>query len=58
MFFQEKKVRCAPGTQYGVNGEGHIRFALVRPLEEIKEVCDRMEDFVKNLPPTAPPAVP
>ena len=57
-FFQEKKVRCAPGTQYGENGEGNIRFALVSPLEDLKEVCDRMEDFVKNLPPRAPPAIP
>jgi aminotransferase len=57
-FFQQKKVRCAPGTQYGENGEGHIRFALVRPEDELGEVCDRLEDYVKNLPPKAPPAVP
>ncbi len=57
-FFQKEKVRCAPGTQYGANGEGHIRFALVRPVEELAEVCDRMERFVKSLPPTAPQAYP
>jgi aminotransferase len=56
--FEEKKVRCAPGTQYGENGEGHIRFALVRPIEDLEEVCDRLEDFIKNLPPGVPPAVP
>ncbi len=48
-FFQQKKVRCAPGTQYGENGEGHIRFALVKPVDELAEVCDRFEGFVKNL---------
>jgi aminotransferase len=57
-FFQKKKVRAAPGTQYGPNGEGHIRFALVKPIEELTEVCDRLEDFVKHLPPKAPPAIP
>jgi len=48
-FFQQKKVRTAPGTQYGENGEGHIRFALVKPVDELAEVCDRFEDYVKNL---------
>ena len=57
-FFQQQKVRCAPGTQYGENGEGHIRFALVKPVEKLGEVCDRLESFLKNLPPKAPPAVP
>jgi aspartate/methionine/tyrosine aminotransferase len=50
-FFQQKKVRTAPGTQYGENGEGHIRFALVKPVDELAEVCDRFEDYVKNLSP-------
>ena len=57
-FFQEEKVRCAPGTQYGENGEGHIRFALVRPVEDLAEACDRLERFIKNLPPAAPRAYP
>jgi aminotransferase len=57
-FFQKEKVRCAPGAAYGEMGEGHIRFALVRPVEDLEEVCKRLERFVKNLPPQAPPAVP
>ncbi|MCW4013003.1 MAG: aminotransferase class I/II-fold pyridoxal phosphate-dependent enzyme [Candidatus Bathyarchaeota archaeon] len=57
-FFQQEKVRCAPGAAYGSMGEGHIRFALVKPIEELEEVCTRLERFVKNLPPQAPPAVP
>jgi len=56
--FQKEKVRCAPGSAYGEMGEGHVRFALVRPIEDLEEVCDRLERFVKNLPPQAPPAVP
>jgi len=57
-FFRQEKVRCAPGAGYGEMGEGHIRFALVRPIEDLAEVCDRLERFVKNLPPQAPPTVP
>ena len=57
-FFIQEKVRCAPGSGYGEMGEGHIRFALVRPVEDLSEVCDRLERFVKNLPPQAPPTVP
>jgi len=57
-FFQQEKVRVAPGAAYGDMGEGHIRFALVRPIEDLEEVCARLERFVKNLPPQAPPAVP
>jgi aminotransferase len=57
-FFKEEKVRCAPGAAYGEMGEGYIRFALVRPVEDLEEVCKRLERFVKNLPPQAPPAVP
>jgi len=48
-FFQQEKVRCAPGIQYGPNGEGHIRLALVRPKKDMEEVCDRLERFVKTL---------
>jgi len=56
--FQKEKVRCAPGSLYGEMGEGHIRFAMVRPIEDLEEVCNRLERFVKNLPPQAPPTVP
>jgi aminotransferase len=57
-FFQKEKVRCAPGSGYGPSGEGHIRFALVKPMSDLEEVCDRLERYVKNLPPQAPPTVP
>ncbi|MCW4050470.1 MAG: aminotransferase class I/II-fold pyridoxal phosphate-dependent enzyme [Candidatus Bathyarchaeota archaeon] len=57
-FFQKEKVRCAPGAGYGSAAEGHIRFALVKPVETLEEVCTRLERYVKNLPPQAPPTVP
>lgn len=48
-FFQKEKVRIAPGIQYGPTGEGHFRFALVRPIKALEDVCDRLERFVKSL---------
>jgi aminotransferase len=57
-FFQKEKVRVAPGTQYGANGEGHIRFALVRPTEDLEDAATRLERFIKNLPAAAPQAFP
>jgi aminotransferase len=56
--FRNEKVRCASGSGYGQMGEGHIRFALVRPIKDLEEVCNRLERFVKNLPPQAPPTIP
>jgi aminotransferase len=57
-FFHHEKVRCAPGVQYGPNSEGHIRFALVKPVEDLEEVAVRLERFTKNLPQKAPNAFP
>ncbi len=57
-FFMQEKVRCAPGAGYGSAGEGHVRFALVASMKDLEETCTRLERFVKNLPPRAPPAVP
>ncbi len=47
-FFKEEKVRIVPGTQYGSNGEGHIRLALVRPLKDLEEVMNRFERYAKK----------
>ena len=49
-FFHNEQVRCAPGVQYGPNSEGHIRFALVKPVEVLEEVAVRLERFTKDLP--------
>jgi aminotransferase len=47
---KQGKVRCAPGSQFGKIGEGHLRLAMVRPIEDLAEACDRLERFIKNLP--------
>ena len=56
--FTKEKVRCAAGTGYGEMGEGHIRLALVRSINDLEEACNRLERFIKNLPPQAPPTIP
>ena len=57
-FFHHEQVRCAPGVQYGPNSEGHVRFALVKPVEDLEEVAVRLERFSKDLPQKAPNAFP
>ena len=57
-FFHHEQVRCAPGVQYGPNSEGHVRFALVKPMEDLVEVAVRLERFSKDLPQKAPNAFP
>jgi len=46
---KEEKVRIAPGTQYGSNGEGHVRLALVRPIKDLGEAIDRFERYAKKV---------
>ncbi len=57
-FYHHEKVRCAPGIQYGSNSEGHIRFALVKPVEDLEEVAVRLERFTNDLPKKIPSAFP
>jgi len=45
---KEEKLRIVPGTQYGSNGEGHVRLALVRPLKDLEEVMERFERYAKK----------
>jgi len=45
---REEKLRVVPGTQYGSVGEGHVRLALVRPLEILMEAMDRFERYVRK----------
>ncbi|HDO19964.1 MAG TPA: pyridoxal phosphate-dependent aminotransferase [Candidatus Bathyarchaeota archaeon] len=45
---EEEKVRIVQGTVYGSNGEGHVRLALVKPLETLREAMDRIEKFVRK----------
>lgn len=33
-------VLCTPGTAFGALGEGYVRFALTRPVEDIEKIVD------------------
>ena len=37
-------VLCTPGSAFGANGEGHVRFALTKPVEQLREVIRAVRD--------------
>ena len=43
---RETGVALAPGRAFGLQGEGHVRFALVQPPERLREAVRRAADFV------------
>ena len=45
---KDEKLRIVHGTQYGPNGEGNVRFALVKPVEVLGEAIDRFERYSKK----------
>lgn len=42
MVLKEHSVFIAPGTIFGSNGEGYIRFSLCAPIEELQEAIARV----------------
>ncbi len=42
-------VALAPGRAFGLQGEGWLRFALVRPPAKLKEAVLRLEKYLKTL---------
>ena len=40
---EETGVLCTPGSSFGKLGKGHVRFALVLPVEIIEEALDKVE---------------
>lgn len=45
----QEKVACVPGNAFGAHGEGFIRISYAYSIDHIKEACDRIEHFLKNL---------
>ncbi len=39
---QKTGVLCTPGSSFGKLGKGHVRFALVMPVEKIKEAVEKV----------------
>lgn len=44
----EAGVVATPGVGFGKYGEGYVRFALTKPIEDIKEACKRIESIQWN----------
>ena len=45
---KEEKVAVVPGTAFGSDGEGHVRISYATGMDDLKEACLRIEDFVKR----------
>lgn len=43
---QEKKVAVVPGTAFGEGLEGYIRCSYATSIEDIKEACKRIREFI------------
>jgi aspartate/methionine/tyrosine aminotransferase len=44
-----KQVLVAPGSVYGPKGEGHVRLALVKPVDVLEEAVDRLGKYFSGL---------
>jgi len=44
----KQRLLLAPGIMYGSNGEGHLRLALVKPIEVLEKAANRLEAYLKN----------
>lgn len=42
--FERTGVLCTPGSSFGRHGKGHVRFALVLPVEVIREAVERVAE--------------
>ena len=43
----EAGIICTPGSSFGENGKGHVRFALVLPVEKIKEALEGAKNVIR-----------
>lgn len=46
---EEEKVAIVPGTAFGVHGEGFVRISCATSMDNIKEACARIENFLGRL---------
>ena len=49
-YLAKKGILVRSGTEFGSNGEGHIRLAFTRSLEELKEGMERLKRALEELP--------
>jgi aspartate aminotransferase len=47
---EQAGVACLPGTAFGANGEGYLRFSIANSMENLEEALKRIEGWVKKNP--------
>jgi len=45
---KEERVAVYPGIAYGKAGEGHVRIALVKPIEELKRCAEAFRNYAER----------
>jgi aspartate aminotransferase len=45
---EQAGVACLPGTAFGANGEGYLRFSTANSMENLEEALKRIEGWVKK----------
>lgn len=46
---EKEKVAIVPGSAFGEHGEGFVRISYATSMENIKEACNRLENFLDEL---------
>jgi aspartate/methionine/tyrosine aminotransferase len=45
---EQAGVACLPGTAFGIQGEGYLRFSTANSMENLEEALDRIEGWTKK----------
>jgi aminotransferase len=49
LLLEQQHVAVVPGTAFGEHGEGFVRMSYATSLDQLKEACNRMENFLEWL---------
>jgi aspartate/methionine/tyrosine aminotransferase len=52
LLYRRSRVLAAPGTAFGENGEGYLRFSLTASAATYREACDRIGSKIRLFRPT------
>jgi aspartate/methionine/tyrosine aminotransferase len=46
---KEKKILARPGTAFGVTGESHMRIPLIKPVDDLEDIAQSIEDHARKI---------
>ena len=49
LFLEKARVVTVPGSAFGPSGEGYLRVSYAKPIEQLEEACNRIEEAVKSI---------